>query len=68
MIETYCDACGARLEGVHESDVMVYFKYTPGGLVDTLLDDGWHVIERGSRYIFAFRENDYALFTWRKEY
>ena len=19
MIETYCDACGARLEGVHES-------------------------------------------------
>lgn len=29
MIETYCDACGARLEGVHESDAMVYFQYTP---------------------------------------
>lgn len=40
----------------------------PGGLVDTLLNDDWYVIERGSGYIFAFREKDYALFTWRKEY
>lgn len=36
MIETYCDACGARLEGVHESDVMVYFQYTPETYVDRL--------------------------------
>lgn len=34
MIETYCDACGARIEGVHESDVMVYFRYTPEAYVD----------------------------------
>lgn len=40
----------------------------PGGLVDTLLYDGWYVIERGSGYIFAFREKDYALFTWREEH
>lgn len=29
MIETYCDACGTRLDGAHESDAMVYFQYTP---------------------------------------
>ena len=36
MIETYCDACGARIEGVHESDVMVYFQYTPETYIDRL--------------------------------
>lgn len=36
MIETYCDACGACIEGVHESDVMVYFRYTPETYVDKL--------------------------------
>lgn len=36
MIETYCDACGARLEGVHESDVAVYFQYTPETYIDRL--------------------------------
>lgn len=24
-----CDACGARLDGAHESDAMVYFQSTP---------------------------------------
>lgn len=37
MIETYCDACGARLEGVHESDVMVYFRYTPETSIGCIL-------------------------------
>lgn len=36
MIETYCDACGARLEGVHESDVTAYFKRTPETCIDRL--------------------------------
>lgn len=36
MIETYCDACGVRLEDVHESDVMVYFRYTPDAYVDSV--------------------------------
>lgn len=35
-----------------------------GGLVETLLDDGWYVIERGENYIFAFHEKEYALFVW----
>ena len=35
-----------------------------GGLVETLLDDGWYVIERGKNYIFAFHEKEYALFVW----
>lgn len=34
MIETYCDACGVRLEDNHESDVMVYFRYTPEAYAD----------------------------------
>lgn len=36
MIETYCDACGARLEDAHEGDVMVYFQCTPETCVDKL--------------------------------
>ena len=37
MIETYCDACGARLEGVHESDAMVYFQSTPETSIGCIL-------------------------------
>lgn len=37
MIETYCDACGARLDGAHESDAMVYFQYTPETSISCIL-------------------------------
>jgi len=40
-----------------------------GGLVETLTDAGWYVIERTRAHIFAYcGSGDYALFTWRKEY
>ena len=40
-----------------------------GGLVESLTDAGWYVIERTRVYIFAYRgPDDYAFFTWRKEY
>ena len=67
---------------MHESDVMFYFQYTPETRVYKLyrfcptcsinmrgeLGGDWHVIKRGYGYIFAYREKDYALFTWREEY
>lgn len=37
MIETYCDACGTRLDGAHESDAMAYFQYTPETSIGCIL-------------------------------
>ena len=40
-----------------------------GGLIEALANAGWYVIERTRAHIFAYRSPDeYALFTWRKEY
>ena len=40
-----------------------------GGLIESLADAGWYVIERTRSHIFAYREpGDYALFSWRKDY
>lgn len=40
-----------------------------GGLVESLADAEWYIIERARDHIFAYRgPDDYALFTWRKEY